>query len=87
MQGSAPTPHPCSPHPFSAATDQYGSPSLDDVAAFSRQFNAAYEAAVGEAAAGEIEVEVSSPVRAHGGGSLTWGRGALWGLWHDCFGL
>lgn len=42
-------------------TDQYGSPSLDDVAAFSRQFNAAYEAAVGEAAAGEIEVEVSSP--------------------------
>lgn len=41
-------------------TDQYGSPSLDDVAAFSRHFNAAYEAAVGEAAAGEIEVEVSS---------------------------
>ncbi|KAL4450678.1 hypothetical protein ABPG77_001034 [Micractinium sp. CCAP 211/92] len=42
-------------------TDQYGSPSLDDVATFSRQFNEAYEAAVGETAAGEIEVEVSSP--------------------------
>ncbi|KAL4433703.1 hypothetical protein ABPG75_000144 [Micractinium tetrahymenae] len=42
-------------------TDQYGSPSLDDVAAFSRQFNAAFEAAIGEAAAGEIEIEVSSP--------------------------
>ncbi|PSC68783.1 water dikinase [Micractinium conductrix] len=41
-------------------TDQYGSPSLDDVAEFSRAFNTAYEAALGEAAAGEIEVEVSS---------------------------
>lgn len=52
------------PWQFLPAADQYGSPSLDDVAAFSRQFNEAYEAAVGETAAGEIEVEVSSPVRA-----------------------
>lgn len=44
------------------AADQYGSPSLDDVAAFSRLFNEAYEAAVGEAVAGDVEVEVSSPV-------------------------
>lgn len=41
-------------------TDQYGSPSLDDVATFGRRFNAAYEDAVGEAAAGEVEIEVSS---------------------------
>lgn len=42
--------------------DQYGSPTLDDIATFSRLFNAAYEAAVGEAAAGAVEIEVSSAV-------------------------
>ncbi|KAI3433874.1 hypothetical protein D9Q98_003676 [Chlorella vulgaris] len=42
-------------------TDRYGSPSLSDIATFSALFNAAYEEVLGEAAAGEIEVEVSSP--------------------------
>lgn len=50
--------------PTHPPADQYGSPSLDDVAEFSRAFNTAYEAALGEAAAGEIEVEVSSAVSA-----------------------
>lgn len=45
-----------------AAADRYGSPSLSDIATFSALFNAAYEEVLGEAAAGEIEVEVSSPV-------------------------
>lgn len=42
-------------------TDQYGSPSLDEIGAFSRAFNELFEASVGEEAAGEIEIEVSSP--------------------------
>jgi hypothetical protein len=42
--------------------DQYGSPTLDDIATFSRLFNAAYEVAVGEATAGAVEIEVSSAV-------------------------
>lgn len=48
--------------PACLPADLFGSPSLDDIEAFSRAFNAALEAALGEAAAGEIEVEVSSPV-------------------------
>jgi ribosome maturation factor RimP len=51
--------------PLSIA-DQYGSPSLEDVTTFSRLFNAAFEEAVGEAAAGDVEFEVSSPVRGCG---------------------
>jgi len=42
-------------------TDRYGSPTLDDVETFSRKFNAALDAALGEEAAGGIECEVSSP--------------------------
>ncbi|CAG9465848.1 unnamed protein product [Pedinophyceae sp. YPF-701] len=42
-------------------SDPYGSPSLDDMESFARDFNARFEASVGETVAGEIEVEVSSP--------------------------
>lgn len=42
--------------------DRYGSPSLDEVSIFSRNFSHALEAKVGEKAAGELSVEVSSPV-------------------------
>ena len=42
--------------------DQYGSPSLDEVSTFSRNFYRALEADLGEKAAGELSVEVSSPV-------------------------
>eukprot|EP00884_Botryococcus_braunii_P017228 jgi/Botrbrau1/4189/Bobra.0192s0048.1 len=41
--------------------DPYGSPSLDDVVAFSRDFNQELALALGEDKAGDIEVEVSSP--------------------------
>ncbi|CAK0786450.1 hypothetical protein CVIRNUC_009663 [Coccomyxa viridis] len=41
--------------------DQYGSPTLDEVSIFSRNFYSALEAKVGEKAAGELSVEVSSP--------------------------
>ena len=41
-------------------SDRYGSPSLDDVSAFSRRFAAGLAAALGEEAAGELEVEASS---------------------------
>ena len=52
--------------------DEYGSPSLDEVIGYSRAFNAALVAALGEEAAGEIEVEVSSPVSAALAGCLPW---------------
>ena len=42
--------------------DQYGSPTLDEVSIFSRNFYSTLEAKVGEKAAGELSVEVSSPV-------------------------
>ena len=42
-------------------TDQFGSPSLDEIGAFSREFNELFEATIGEDAAGDIEIEVSSP--------------------------
>ena len=54
-------PAPLPPPPPNPA-DRYGSPTLTDVAAFSRAFTAAFEAAVGEEVAGGIELEVSSPV-------------------------
>ncbi|DBA76384.1 TPA: hypothetical protein ACH3X1_010091 [Trebouxia sp. C0004] len=40
--------------------DEYGSPSLDEIALFSRHFSEEYHRAIGEAAE-EIAVEVSSP--------------------------
>lgn len=42
-------------------TNQYGSPSLDEVGDFSRALYAELESALGEEVAGDIEVEVSSP--------------------------
>jgi ribosome maturation factor RimP len=42
-------------------TNKYGSPSLDEVGTFSRNLNVELEAVMGEEAAGEIEIEVSSP--------------------------
>lgn len=42
-------------------SDTYGSPTLDEIGAFSRDFNERFEAMVGEEEAGSIEVEVSSP--------------------------
>ncbi|GAB4821074.1 hypothetical protein N2152v2_008120 [Parachlorella kessleri] len=42
-------------------TDLYGSPSLEDIEAFAQAFTSRMEACLGEEAAGEIEVEVSSP--------------------------
>ena len=59
--------------------DRYGSPTLDDIATFSRLFNAAYEAAVGEAAAGAIEIEVSSAV-----GVILIGLNLTLSDWLDC---
>lgn len=41
--------------------DEYGSPSLDEIALFSRHFSEEYHRAIGEAAE-EVAVEVSSPV-------------------------
>jgi len=42
-------------------TDTYGSPSLDEIGEFSRDFNESLESVIGEEAAGQIEIEVSSP--------------------------
>lgn len=42
-------------------TDKYGSPSLDEIGEFSKDFNESLESAIGEDAAGQLEVEVSSP--------------------------
>jgi len=41
--------------------DEYGSPSLDEIALFSHHFSEEYHRAIGEAAE-EVAVEVSSPV-------------------------
>ena len=43
--------------------DRFGSPMLEEIEAFSRSFQAALEAELGEDAAGAISLEVSSPVR------------------------
>lgn len=43
--------------------DRFGSPSTADLDSFVREFAAAFEEALGEALAGDIAVEVSSPVR------------------------
>jgi len=42
--------------------DPFGSPSLDEVGDFSRALGEQIEISMGEEAAGEIEIEVSSPV-------------------------
>lgn len=42
-------------------TDTYGSPTLDEIGEFSRDFNQLLESNLGEEAAGSIEIEVSSP--------------------------
>lgn len=42
--------------------DLYGSPTLDEVALFSRMFAEALEARLGEEVADKLSVEVSSPV-------------------------
>ena len=42
-------------------SDEFGSPTLDEIAIFSQQFANEYQAAMGEAAE-DIGVEVSSPV-------------------------
>lgn len=42
--------------------DRYGSPMLDELETFSRQFYTQLEAALGEEAAGVLTVEISSPV-------------------------
>lgn len=44
--------------------DQYGSPSLDEVGEFSRSLSEQLAATMGEEAAGDIEIEVSSAVSA-----------------------
>lgn len=68
---SWPPPHPgvnpvahqhCLRIPPCPDADLYGSPSLDDVEVFTRQLTSELEAALGAEAAGEIELEVSSPV-------------------------
>lgn len=46
--------------------DRYGSPSMEEVEKFCRAFNADFEAALGEEEAGDVEIEVSSPVRLSG---------------------
>lgn len=43
-------------------SDEFGSPTLDEIAVFSQQFSNEYHTAMGEAAE-DIGVEVSSPVR------------------------
>lgn len=42
--------------------DRFGSPSSEDLDSFVREFNAAFEEALGEELASDIAVEVSSPV-------------------------
>jgi ribosome maturation factor RimP len=49
--------------PGAQVDDLYGSPTLDDVEQFSRQFYKGLEEAVGEETAWKLTVEVSSPVR------------------------
>ena len=43
-------------------TNVYGSPSMDDTSAFSRLFYDALEKELGEEVAGDLAIEVSSPV-------------------------
>ena len=42
--------------------DEYGSPSLEDMEAFQHALRLKLEATAGNEAAGELEIEVSSPV-------------------------
>ena len=42
-------------------TDRFWSPSLEEIGQFSRDFNERFESAIGEEAAGKVEIEVSSP--------------------------
>lgn len=42
--------------------DLYGSPTLDEVEAFSREFYKGLEAALGAEGAGKLSIEISSPV-------------------------
>lgn len=43
--------------------DKYGSPTIDEITEFSREFQSQLEEELGEEEAGHISVEVSSPVR------------------------
>lgn len=43
--------------------DKYGSPTMGEMASFSRALQAQLESRLGAAAMGELEIEVSSPVR------------------------
>lgn len=43
-------------------TNEYGSPSLDDISLVARRVNAEMELAMGEDEAGKIETDISSPV-------------------------
>jgi len=45
---------------------------MDDIEAVARSVNAELEAALGESAAGDIEVNVSSPVRRAAAGPNRW---------------
>ena len=47
--------------------DRFGSPSSEDLDSFVRDFNAAFEEALGEELASDIAVEVSSPVSTQAG--------------------
>jgi hypothetical protein len=47
---------------FLQPADRFGSPSSEDLDSFVREFNAAFEEALGEELANDIAVEVSSPV-------------------------
>lgn len=42
--------------------DLYGSPTLDEVEAFSREFYKELEAVLGAEGAGKLSIEISSPV-------------------------
>jgi hypothetical protein len=46
-------------------TNKYGSPALDDIERLARGVNSKLEESLGEDAAGEIEIGISSPVRLH----------------------
>jgi hypothetical protein len=53
--------------PYLQPADRFGSPSSEDLDTFVREFNAAFEEALGEELASDIAVEVSSPVSAQAG--------------------
>ena len=45
--------------------DKFGSPNSEDLGMFVQEFNRQFEAAVGADLAGDVQVEVSSPVRTY----------------------